>query len=98
MNIEIERRFLVNESKLILPKKANDVLYYMKRDNWLYDYRTLQGIGRAFMGLSRRTKFISKMELAIFELEKNFSEYQEDFNCFFPKLRTEINNYMTNQL
>jgi hypothetical protein len=38
------------------------------------------------------------MEWAAFELKKNFIKYQEDFNYFFPELRTEINEYMTHQL
>ena len=70
----------------------------MKRDNWLYEYRTLEGIDKALTGMSRRTKFESKMERAVLELMKNFSKYQEDFNCFFPELRAEINEYMTHQL
>jgi hypothetical protein len=48
--------------------------------------------------MSRRTKFESKMEWAALELKKNFIEYQEDFNCFFPELRAEINDYMTRKL
>tara|TARA_X000001036_G_scaffold222798_2_gene208529 strand:+ start:2996 stop:3583 length:588 start_codon:yes stop_codon:yes gene_type:complete len=89
---------LTEKNKSILPEKAHHILYYMKRDNWLYEYRTLKGIGKALIGMSRRTKFVSKMESAIFELEENFSEYQKDFNCFFPKLRAGINNYITTQL
>ena len=89
---------LTDKNKLILPEKAHHVLHYMKRDNWLYKYRTLEGIDKALTGMARRTKFESKMEWAAFELKKNFIKYQEDFNYFFPELRTEINEYMTHQL
>ena len=89
---------LTDKNKLILPVKAHHVLHYMKRDNWLYKYRTLEGIDKALTGMARRTKFESKMEWAAFELKKNFIKYQEDFNYFFPELRTEINEYMTHQL
>ena len=89
---------LTDKNKLILPEKAHHVLHFMKRDNWLYEYRTLEGIDKALTGMSRRTKFESKMEWAALELKKNFIKYQEDFNYFFPELRAEINEYMTHQL
>tara|TARA_B100001109_G_C18807517_1_gene448021 strand:+ start:53 stop:637 length:585 start_codon:yes stop_codon:yes gene_type:complete len=82
---------LADKNKLIFPKKAHHILYYMKRDNWLCEYRTLKGIDKALTGMSRRTKFVSKMESAAFELRENFGQYQEDFNSFFPELLAEIN-------
>ena len=88
---------LTDKNKSLFPKKARHILYYMKRDNWLYEYRTLEGIDKALTGMSRRTKFVSKMESAAFELKENFNQYQEDFNSFFPELRAEI-NFMKNQL
>ena len=48
--------------------------------------------------MSRRTKFESKMEWAALRLKKKFIKYQENFNCFFPELRAEINEFMTYQL
>ena len=57
----------------------------------------VEGIDKALTGLSRRTKFVSKMESAAFELKENFSQYQEDFNSFFPELLAEI-NCVRNQL
>ena len=88
---------LTDKNKSLFPKKASHILHYMKRDNWLYEYRTIKGIDKALTGMSRRTKFVSKMESAAFELEENFNQYQEDFNSFFPELRAEI-NCMKNQL
>lgn len=89
---------LTAKNKLILPEKAHHVLNYMKQDNWLYEYRTLEGIDKALTGMSKRTKFESKMEWTALELKKNFIKYQEDFNCFFPELRAQINEFMTYQL
>ncbi len=88
---------LTDKNKSIFPKKAHHILYYMKRDNWLCEYRTLEGIDKALTGLSRRTKFVSKMESAAFELKENFSQYQRDFNSFFPELLAEV-NCVRNQL
>ena len=89
---------LTDKNQWILPEKAQDVLHYMKRDNWLFEYRTFEGIDKALTGMSRRTKFVSKMEWAALELKNNFSQYQADFNCFFPELKSEINDYMNHQL
>ena len=88
---------LADKNKPIFPKKANHILYYMKRDNWLCEYRTLKGIDKALTGMSRRTKFVSKMESAAFELMENFGQYEEDFYSFFPELLAEI-KFIRNQL
>jgi acyl carrier protein phosphodiesterase len=77
---------LTDKYNKLLPSAANHMLSYMKKDNWLYQYRLIEGIDRALSGMSRRTKFKSKMELAAAELATNFSEYESEFELFFPDL------------
>lgn len=78
----------------VLPDRVNYVLYYMKRDNWLYHYSTLDGIAKALYGLSRRTKFDSRMDEAIQELEKDYELYEAEFNEFFPDLKQQCEKFI----
>ncbi len=77
---------LTNDFTTYIPQKAQTMLRYMKADNWLYHYQSIDGIGTALTGLSRRTAFISKMENASADLEANYSSFQQDFRQFFPQL------------
>lgn len=77
---------LTIEYQEIIPDAANYMLTYMRRDNWLYAYRTVEGIGKALSGLSRRTKFDSKMDESVNELRRNYQEYKSEFDSFFPEL------------
>lgn len=77
-----------------LPSSTRHMLGYMKRDNWLFNYRLLEGINRALTGMSRRTKFDSKMETASDELKRNYSSYEGEFDRFFPDLQKHCDEFI----
>lgn len=77
-----------------LPDNVNYMLYHMKRDNWLYHYSTLEGIGKALYGISRRTKFDSKMDESIKDLERDYEFYQDEFDRFFPDLESRCESFI----
>jgi len=54
--------------------------------NWLEGYSQLEGINRSLSGMARRSNFISNMELATKELERDIELYEAEFNEFFPLL------------
>jgi acyl carrier protein phosphodiesterase len=68
------------------PEKIQFMLPYMIKDNWLYNYRKLEGIQMALEGLSRRTSFHSNMENATEELFNNYELFENEFFKFFPIL------------
>lgn len=70
----------------IIPDKAQNMLHYMVRDNWLYNYRSIEGIDRALTGMSKRTPYNSKMEEAAQQLTLDYRAYKADFISFFPDL------------
>ena len=77
----------------ILPKGVIHMLNYMSKDNWLYHYQFLEGIQRAFVGMSRRTKFESKMEQAVEALKDHYSAFESEFQSFFPLLQKHVSNF-----
>ncbi|MCA1763955.1 MAG: acyl carrier protein phosphodiesterase [Flavobacteriales bacterium] len=76
----------LERNRKYLNAKAERTLYYMSAQNWLYHYRTTEGINRALTGLSRRAKFESNMENAIPPLKKHYEEMYAHFQGFFPEL------------
>jgi acyl carrier protein phosphodiesterase len=70
----------------ILPERIKYLMNYMINDDWLANYANLKGIERVLIGMNRRTKEVSKMDLAIHDLEANYEEFEKDFEIFFKKL------------
>ena len=79
---------LLNSNFTILPEKVQYMLPYMSKGNWLYNYRTTEGIEKVLQGVDKRTKNKSQMHLAIEDLALHYTEFENDFTLFFEKLRT----------
>ena len=75
---------ILEDHRSILPERMKMVLRFMKQYNWLYQYATLEGIHQALSGMSRRTKFDSKMEEAAADIEKHYQGLQQEFDAFLP--------------
>jgi len=70
----------------LLPKKVQSILPYMKEQQWLSGYATLSGIEKSLIGINKRTKGKSKMNLAIEDLKLNYIDFEQDFTLFFKDL------------
>lgn len=70
----------------ILPARSKYMLPYMMADNWLMNYRNLEGLNQALTGISRRTTFPSGLETAVDYLKGHYDEHQESFDSYFPQL------------
>jgi acyl carrier protein phosphodiesterase len=84
----------IGEMEHLLPDRAKGMMPFMIKDNWLYNYRTLTGIERVFMGMSRRSKFNSGMETATIELQAHYSLFQSEFEAFFPDLKYAVDQQL----
>lgn len=70
----------------IFPEKIALMFQYMVKQNWLLQYKTIAGISQILSGMNRRTKGISKMNLASEDLVLNYAEFENDFQLFFNDL------------
>jgi acyl carrier protein phosphodiesterase len=77
--------FLENNNE-ILPLRAQNMLPYMVEYNWLVSYASIEGIAKVLSGMNKRTKEISKMDLAVEDLQIHYLEFEEDFTMFFEDL------------
>ncbi len=70
----------------LLPLRIQKLMPYMKSDNWLVSYASIEGISKALEGMNRRTKNKSQMNEAVNELEEFYSDFEIEFTCFFDEL------------
>jgi acyl carrier protein phosphodiesterase len=69
-----------------LPSRAQYVLPYMERQNWLLHYALPEGIDRALKGMAHRTRFDSGMDEALKDLLYHYTDFEAEFREFFPDL------------
>lgn len=80
----------------LLPDKAQYIIPYMTTQDWLYNYRTIDGIGNILYNMNKRTKGVSKMDEAIIDLQNHYSEFENDFTLFFKEVNLFAQNYLLN--
>ncbi|REG81689.1 acyl carrier protein phosphodiesterase [Algoriphagus antarcticus] len=73
---------------LLFPDRFANMLMWMEQENWLLQYKQIEGIRKTLTGMSRRTRFPSKMEMAHLDLVEKEQEYQVIFFAFFEDLET----------
>ena len=78
----------------ILPRDVKYMMPYMVKGNWLVNYSKLEGIHQALSGMARRTPFLSKMEEASHDLEKDYSDFKQEFDNFFPELKSFCEDFL----
>lgn len=84
----------LNDHHDILPDDVKNMLPYMIKDNWLVNYGHLNGIGQALRGISRRTRYDSKMNESVIELEKYYEEFKTEFQGFFLDLKDHAETFL----
>jgi acyl carrier protein phosphodiesterase len=78
----------------VIPVELDQMLPYMIRGNWLVNYGTMEGIGRALSGMSQRTPYVSKMDEAVVDLSNYREEFGAEFNAFFPDLHDHAKKFL----
>lgn len=61
---------------------------HMDQYNWLYQYRTIEGISKSIHGLCKRYPKLGNPEKAMQLFENNYDGLNEYFKQFFPELVT----------
>jgi len=78
---------VLTTNKNLLPEKTKEVLPYLIKYNWLYNYQFKKAISDVLNGMDRRTKGKSQMNLAIEDLEIYYEVLENDFQLFFKELQ-----------
>lgn len=78
---------LLEENHAILTAKTINLLPYMKQNNWLVSYQSIEGIEKILLQMDFRTKQRAKMHEAVVELKFFYKDFEEEFTLFFEELR-----------
>lgn len=85
----IESTFLTLEKHSAqFPERFARMFYWMRKDNWLFHYASIEGMEEALTGISKRTRFDSNMQVAHLALIRYEAEFELIFFAFFKDLET----------
>ena len=73
--------------KSFLPAKFALMFPYMRSEDWLYNYKTMNGIAKSFGGLMRRAKYLDNNNLPFECFQKNYNELKYYYNIFFTDVK-----------
>lgn len=71
----------------IFPEKFAYMFPYMKTENWLYNYNTLDGTEKSFGGLARRAKYLTGSNTAFGCFKNHYKELKQCYSDFFPSVK-----------
>lgn len=77
-----------------MPERTQFLFGYMKEQDWLGNYATVQGIDRALQGLARRAVNGAQMTHAKEVLVDNYEMLETNFSTFFPAVQTECARFL----
>lgn len=67
-----------------LPRRAQYILPFMVRQNWLLNYAKLDPLALIFDRMDKRTSYRSGMKTSVDTLKKYYPEIKNDFLAFMP--------------
>lgn len=77
----------IDENINITPDIFRRLFSYMKKENWLYNYRHKWMMQRSFERLTHRAKFLSNDAAIYSAFEHNYQQLQDGYQNFFPDLK-----------
>ncbi len=78
---------LLQKNATHFPEKFAKMFPYMQSQNWLYHYRTNEGMQKSFGGLARRAKYITETDTAFEIFLSNKEIIKQSYQIFFPQLK-----------
>jgi acyl carrier protein phosphodiesterase len=85
---------IIHVHQPILPEEVKFMMPHMIRGNWLVNYAKLEGIERALSGMTRRTRYESKMDESVVDLKEHYEDYAQEFLEFFPDLKHHATRWL----
>jgi acyl carrier protein phosphodiesterase len=78
---------LLHIDENLFPENFKRMFYYMRSENWLFNYRFKQSIFKSFGGLVRRATYMHEHQTAFNIFEKNYHELKICYGNFFPSVK-----------
>lgn len=78
----------------ILPQNFQAILPYMVRYDWLYHYKTKEGIEKSFAGLVKRSRYLTESATAFTVFNEHYTTMSKLYQQFYP----DVKNFAAHQL
>ena len=78
---------LLNADEEFFPENFKHLFYYMRSENWLFNYKFKQSVYKSFAGLVRRASYMHEHQTAYNIFEKNYDELKTCYQNFFPSVK-----------
>lgn len=85
---------ILNEYIAQLPPNFSQMIPYMIKENWLFNYSTLYGIEKSFWGLVRRAKYLDDAKDIFIGFKDNYRSLEKCYKSFFPALKIYSNSQL----
>ena len=80
----------IDSLKEYLPHSIQRLFYYMRKDNWLLNYRSKSRLSETFTNLVKRYPFTAKLNYASEVLIDHYIDIEAHFGRFFPELQRSV--------
>lgn len=74
----------------VLPARFCSMYLYMKKENWLYNYKYEWMIQRSFERLQKRASFLDDNASIFDDFIKYYKDIEESYKLFFPDLKNFV--------
>jgi acyl carrier protein phosphodiesterase len=85
---------LLDKETASFPLRFARMYPYMKSQNWLYNYRTEEGMRNSFAGLVRRAAYMNDSSTAFNIFLTNYDALKVQYTLFFPELKSFVRSWL----
>jgi acyl carrier protein phosphodiesterase len=78
---------ILTRNNEVLPARLQQMLPYMRSQDWLYNYRFRWGIEKSFEGVARRAVYLNNSVAAYEAFIQHYADLEEIFNAFIPDVK-----------
>lgn len=78
---------MVDRQESWLPARFAAMYPYMKSQNWLFHYRSLEGAGKSMGGVVRRSQYLTESDTAYQILQTHYQLLQEYYRPFWADMK-----------
>lgn len=80
----------LQEHYAYLPMEFAGMLPYMRTHNWLYNYRTIEGISKSMAGLVRRSAYLNDSAPGVVILQNNYEALRSLYQVFWADVKAFV--------
>lgn len=80
----------LQEHYAYLPMEFAGMLPYMRTHNWLYNYRTIEGISKSMAGLVRRSTYLNDSAPGVVILQNNYEALRSLYQVFWADVKAFV--------